>query len=195
MTQNYPILIGKMNADDFDRFAARPENVGRALEFVAGEVHEAGLNVYAAIVASRMSRRMSLWTSENHGGTVSSHGTRYSIGDDRFVPAAAYTGLGKAMQQTHDQPHAPDVAVEVDYPSDAASQRRLRIKVHAYAAAGAVAWLIFPETMTVEVYEAGKPARVLAEADVLDGGDALPGFSVSVKEIFPPLPDDGAADL
>jgi hypothetical protein len=33
---------------------------------------------------------------------------------------------------------------------------------------------------------------LFTEADALDGGSVLPGFSVAMRELFPPLLDDPA---
>jgi Uma2 family endonuclease len=45
-------------------------------------------------------------------------------------------------------------------------------------------WLVDPEAQTVTVIAAGASTRVLGPNDTLDGGDVLPGFSVSDAEIF-----------
>jgi len=36
----------------------------------------------------------------------------------------------------------------------------------------------------VEVYISGQPVRKIGLDGVLDGGDVLPGFSVTVRDIF-----------
>ncbi|NOG51491.1 MAG: hypothetical protein HND48_20255 [Chloroflexi bacterium] len=65
----------------------------------------------------------------------------------------------------------------------------MRYKVTTYMAAGTVCWLVFPETRTVEVYIPGQAHKTLTEADTLDGAPVLPGFTLAVKDIFPPLPE------
>lgn len=81
-------------------------------------------------------------------------------------------------------PVRPDLAVEVqspsDEPKDMAEKRRL------YARAGVrLLWWVDPETRTVAIYRFGELAEVLSEGDTLDGGDVLPSLRIAVAEIFP----------
>ena len=80
-------------------------------------------------------------------------------------------------------PGAPDLAVEVVSPNDRASE--LLAKVQDWLAAGCLAvWVIDPLQRTVAVYRPDKPLATLRPADVLEGDDVVPGFSVPVAEIF-----------
>ncbi len=82
-------------------------------------------------------------------------------------------------------PNPPDLAVEVDFPSTETSRDTLRIKIGNYLAAGTVVWVVNVEPKLVEVYAPGQPVKLLGVDDTLDGGDVLPGFTLSVKDIFP----------
>lgn len=80
-------------------------------------------------------------------------------------------------------PLVPDLAVEVISPSE----RRAKIerKIAEYRAAGVPLLVIVrPRQRTVTVYEPNKPPRTLHDGDMLDGGSALPGFALPVREIF-----------
>jgi Uma2 family endonuclease len=58
-------------------------------------------------------------------------------------------------------------------------------KVATYLEAGVrLVWLIDPASLTVTVFRPDAAPRTLAEDDVLDGGDALPGFAVPLAEVF-----------
>jgi Uma2 family endonuclease len=50
-------------------------------------------------------------------------------------------------------------------------------------------WVVYPDDQTVDVYRPaeGESAtiQVFGVEDTLDGGDVLPGFSLSVRDIFP----------
>ena len=46
-------------------------------------------------------------------------------------------------------------------------------------------WVVDPRTRTVTVYQPGVEAVRLGVMDELGAGDVLPGFSVSVLELFP----------
>ncbi len=54
-----------------------------------------------------------------------------------------------------------------------------------YLDAGApLVWVIAPQTQTATVYRADGSARLLREADALDGEDVLPGLTLPLVEIF-----------
>jgi Uma2 family endonuclease len=45
-------------------------------------------------------------------------------------------------------------------------------------------WMVIPATRTAEVYTDIDQSIQLSEADSLDGGSVLPGFWVSIRELF-----------
>jgi Uma2 family endonuclease len=45
-------------------------------------------------------------------------------------------------------------------------------------------WVVLPETKQVEVYVPGQPMKLLGLDGTLDGGNVLPGFTLTVKDIF-----------
>jgi Uma2 family endonuclease len=45
-------------------------------------------------------------------------------------------------------------------------------------------WVIDPAMQSIAVLRPGREARSLSGADILDGDDVLPGFTVRVDEIF-----------
>ena len=77
----------------------------------------------------------------------------------------------------------PDLAVEVLSPDDRRS--KVREKIREYVAAGVgLIWLVDPEDHTVMVYNGTLRGIQLDEADTIDGGNVLPGFSCHVAEFF-----------
>jgi Uma2 family endonuclease len=86
--------------------------------------------------------------------------------------------LGKGFFQG-----APDLAVEVVSPSDRAGD--LLAKVQDWLDAGCRAvWVVDPGTRTVSIHRGDQPAVTLGEADLLDGGEIVPGFSLPIAEVF-----------
>jgi Uma2 family endonuclease len=78
---------------------------------------------------------------------------------------------------------APDVAVEVI--GDAQTHSDLARTALEYLGAGAkMVWVVDAEKERVVLYTPPDHLHVLSAGDVLDGGDALPGFSVLVSELF-----------
>jgi len=81
---------------------------------------------------------------------------------------------------------APDLAVEVLSASNTA--REMERKRREYFAAGVrLVWMIDIEARTVEVYTAPEGPATLTEAQALDGGDVLPGFTLALRELFAEL--------
>ena len=77
----------------------------------------------------------------------------------------------------------PDLAVEVL--SDSNTPREIERKLAEYFAAGCrLVWIIDPKTRTADVYTAPDECQHLRPTQSLDGGNVLPGFKLSLKELF-----------
>ena len=80
-------------------------------------------------------------------------------------------------------PGAPDLAVEVNSPSD--TVREVESKVAEWLEFGTrIVWVVSPKLRNVTVYRSLTDISILTEKDTLDGGDVVPGFQISVAEIF-----------
>ena len=78
---------------------------------------------------------------------------------------------------------APDLAVEVLAPEN--STRYILDKVNDYFTAGVrLVWVVDPQENSVMAYSDAVRGVVYAEADTLDGGDVLPGFTCKVADFF-----------
>ena len=78
---------------------------------------------------------------------------------------------------------APDLAVEILSPSNTAAE--IQQKVLEYLAAGSrLVWIVDPKTRSVTVYRSPSEIKILREGDLLDGAEVLPGFELSLVEIF-----------
>lgn len=76
-----------------------------------------------------------------------------------------------------------DWCVEVLSPSN--THQEMQRKLREYFGAGAkLVWLVDPEKRTVDVYTSVDNSKTLTEADTLDGGAVLPGFTLSIKTWF-----------
>jgi Uma2 family endonuclease len=80
-------------------------------------------------------------------------------------------------------PVSPDLAVEVVSPSNTGV--KMKSKVAAYLTKGArLVWVLYPKRARIRVYRADGTESILRADDRLDGEDLLPGFSVSVRDLF-----------
>src|SRR5205823_3751976 len=77
----------------------------------------------------------------------------------------------------------PDLACEVL--SKGNTPREMERKLKEYFLAGVrLVWFVDPRARTVRTFTAPDASTTLTEADVLSGGDVLPGLSLPVKTIF-----------
>jgi Uma2 family endonuclease len=86
----------------------------------------------------------------------------------------------------------PDLVVEVASPTDDAEA--LQEKVNEYLRAGVrLVWVIYPLVRKLYAYIVPNAVHIFAEGDALDAGDVLPGFSVPMASLFPPMAPEPAA--
>ena len=99
------------------------------------------------------------------------------------APDVAFIAANRARPYESFVDGAPDLVVEVVSPGD--SHQEVEQKVLDYLEAGTkLIWIVQPRTRTLTVYRSLKDVRILTENDTLDGNDVLPGFNITVKEIF-----------
>lgn len=78
---------------------------------------------------------------------------------------------------------SPDLAVEVV--SIGNSRAEIERKKNEYFDSGVkLVWVVYPRTHTIRVWTATDDSTELNIDDNLNGGDVLPGFSVSIRELF-----------
>lgn len=81
---------------------------------------------------------------------------------------------------------APDLAVEVMSPGDTVA--KIGRKVEEYVGAGVrVVWVVDPSNRTVAIHTLGRGVAVLRESDTLEGDEIVPGFRLSIAELFAAL--------
>jgi Uma2 family endonuclease len=80
----------------------------------------------------------------------------------------------------------PDLAVEVL--SESNTPREMERKRRDYFTAGTrLVWQIDPESRTAEVFTAPEQSTLLTADQTLDGGEVLPGFTLSLTQLFAEL--------
>jgi Uma2 family endonuclease len=81
----------------------------------------------------------------------------------------------------------PDLAVEVLSEGNTPGEMSRKLKDYFFVGVRLV-WFVDPEARTVQVFTAPDRSTVLAESEVLDGGDVLPGFALTLEELFARVP-------
>jgi len=163
---------------------------GFRYELVRGELRRmnpAG-NVHGRI-AVRITWRLAQHVEENRLGTVYAAETGFKLAtnpdtvrapDVAFVSRARVEAIGEVEGFW---PEAPDLVVEVISPGDGYAD--IEEKVFDWLDAGTkMVVVINPRQRSATVYKSPTDIAALAEADVLDGGDVVPGFELAIRNIF-----------
>lgn len=176
----------RMSVEDFEAFIHQPGHADRDWEYIAGEVHEVVSNNYSSEIAARITVYLGTFVMRFNLGRLTVTDGGYVIAGERYIPDVAYISYARQPQPSHAayNPNPPDLAVEVLSPTN--DDEKMRVKITHYLLVGVVVWVVNPEARTVEVYTPGEPVRILGPEDTLEGGPVLPGFSLAVKDIFPP---------
>jgi Uma2 family endonuclease len=170
---------------EFSDLASLPENAGRILELVEGGIIEKMPSFVPSEIALNIGSFIKQYVREHHTGYVTAADGGYIMsGSDVFVPDVGYITRERLPQKPmREAPVPPDMAVEVKSPTD--RKRDMRVKAEKYLAYGTrLVWLVFPEEQAVEVYTPDEDVKTIGIGGVLDGGDILPGFTLTVRDIF-----------
>ena len=163
---------------------------GFRYELIRGELRRMPLagNVHGGATAS-FAWRLALHVEETRLGTVYAAGTGFRIDTDpdtvrapdvAFVSRDRVEAVGEVVGYW---PEAPQLAVEVISPGD--SYADVEEKVFDWLDAGTkMVVVISPRQRTATVYKSPTDIGALAEADVLDAADVVPGFELVVRDIF-----------
>jgi Uma2 family endonuclease len=91
--------------------------------------------------------------------------------------------LGAGVDDEGFWPGAPDLVAEVRSPGD--RRGAVADKVATWLRAGTrMVVVVDPQRRTVAVHRSDQPVTVLGEADTLDGGDVVPGWTLPVRALF-----------
>ncbi len=163
---------------------------GFRYELVRGELRRmnpAG-NVHGRVAMS-FAWRLARHVDENRLGAVYAAETGFKLATDpdtvrapdvAFVSRARVDAIGEVEGFW---PEAPDLAVEVISPGD--SYADVEEKVFDWLDAGTkMVVVVNPRQRSATVYKSPADIVVLAETDVLDGADVVPGFELALREIF-----------
>ncbi len=173
-----------VSVEDFERFAALPENADCLLELIGGEIAEVVSNGKSSALGARMIWFLSAFVMPNNLGFVTGADGGYQIGRERYIPDCAFVSKAKQAAPSEEAYNhiPPDLAVEVLSPSNTPDE--IAIKVDNYLRAGVVVWVVNPDAQRVTVHRPDAAPRTYGIEETLDGGSVLPGFTLSVRDIF-----------
>ncbi|HEX8198417.1 MAG TPA: Uma2 family endonuclease [Pyrinomonadaceae bacterium] len=164
-------------------------------ELVRGKLKKymPGGNLHGIIIG-RLARLISNYVHDNNLGETPAAETGYKIffdPDTVRAPDISFISKEKLMRIGITEkffPAAPDLAVEVVSPND--REKDIQGKIADYLIADVpLIWIVRPKNQTITVYRPDQEPQVLSRSNNLDGGNALPGFSCSLEQIFGNLPE------
>lgn len=103
--------------------------------------------------------------------------------DVSFFELAKFPTLEVLLQDPPVIECEPNLAIEVVSPSNTIAEMDQRI-AHFFKTGVLLVWIVHPQSEQVCVYRSTKDCTILELGDVLDGGIVLPGYSLSLAELF-----------
>lgn len=165
---------------------------GRSCDLIHGVLVEKTVGYRESTLAMFIGHLLSAFVLPHNLGLVSgSDGTVELFPALVRVPDVAFISWNRLPEG--EQPSSPVPAIVPELVLEVLSQSNtlaeMRIKRGEYLSAGLVLiWEVDPDSRTVSVSTAEQASpSVLSIGEVLEGGDVLPGFSVSLKELFAQL--------
>jgi Uma2 family endonuclease len=177
--------------EEFEAYADQPEHGDRRFELIHGEIVEKVPTEEHGVIAAWLAALILNFVRPRRLGRVSVEPRHRVPGDEHNarLPDIAYTSAERALPlvKTGSVPQMPDLAIEIQSPTD--KPRELREKAAYYLHNGAqLVWLMYPGARIVEVCRLDADGvmqiETLDDQGTLDGGEVLPGFTVSVHDIF-----------
>jgi Uma2 family endonuclease len=173
-----------------DELLRMPDD-GKRRELIAGELREMAPSGHEhGRVTMRFSGPLSVFVDDNGLGAVYAAETGFLLAQDPDTvraPDIAFVRqerLSNAMRGRGYYPGAPDLAVEVISPGDTYSE--VEAKVEEWLKAGCRMVVVAnPRNQTLKVYRSVTDVLVLTLVDTFDGAEVVPGFTLTVRRIFP----------
>ncbi|MBM4255788.1 MAG: Uma2 family endonuclease [Deltaproteobacteria bacterium] len=138
---------------------------------------------------SRLGRHIDLWAEAEGTGVVCDSSTLFTLPNGaKRSPDVSWIRKERLATLSEEEqegvlPLCPDFVLELRSPTDRLAD--LQEKMQEYIANGArLGWLIDPYEKRVHLYRPGQLVEVLDDPAVLNGDPILPGFVLSVRELW-----------
>ena len=142
-------------------------------------------------VAAKLQYALMDFTEPRRLGTVFTAETGFWLERDPDTvraPDVSFTSAERLPLDADEDSYSevvPDIVGEVRSRND--TRRQVHEKALMWLSHGVrLCWAVYPDTRTIDVHRPDAPVVTLGEADTLDGGDVLPGFTCAVSAVFGP---------
>lgn len=173
-----------------EEFWEMPEEPGKRFELVDGELVEVpGAGALHTMIVFALARMLQDFVQQHDLGIVMPDGLAYVLrrGPDQVrIPDVSFVAWDRVPDEGVPEGFwegAPTLAVEVVSPHDRADDIHERVQDFLESGTQQV-WVLWPRRQSVSVYSPDGDTRELGPDAQLDGGDMLPGFSVTVGDLF-----------
>ncbi len=178
--------------EDVWQLSQQPENEHKHFYLIKGELFwEMPPGFLHGRLTVLIARYLSIYAEEHGLGEVTGE-VGYFPADDRsslLGPDVAFIRRQNLPPANHDKfvPNMPDLAVEIQSPSNTLAE--LRRKAAVYLANGTeIVWLVLPARKSAEVWRAGTDSEpeseFLGQDGSLSGERVLPGFRLELQRLF-----------
>ena len=160
----------------------------RLCELIDGVLVEKTLGYVESLLAVRIIQVLAAFVDAHDSGVVLGEaGTLKILPHQVRIPDVCFIAWERfPNRQLPREPIpalAPDLAVEVL--SEGNTDQEMRRKLHDYFTAGVrLVWYVDPRTRSAKSYTAEDQCVEVAEAQNLSGGEVLPGFELSLHQLF-----------
>jgi len=170
---------------EFEALLNQPENSNRLLELIDGKLVEKMPTQQHGLVASNINRELGNYAIKHKNGRPGIEVRHRAIDDDRNsrLPDVSFTCANVRLIDQGSVTGMPDLAVEIKSPADTITQMR-ETAAYYLANGSRLVWLVYPNLRMVEVYRPNADVEILDAQQVLVGHDVLPGFALSVADVF-----------
>ncbi len=164
----------------------------RLCELVDGVLVEKTMDTYESLLAVALQFALQTYLEKNPIGVVLGEGGPLRILPDRVrIPDVSVILWERFPDRRLPREAvftvAPDLAIEIL--SEGNTEDEMQMKLNEYRQAGVrLVWYIDPRRRTAVVYTLGGPSHTFDEDGVLTGADVLPGFSMSLRQLFDRYP-------
>ncbi len=150
-----------------------------------------------ALLSMEIAVSLSLYVKAHNAGIVMGSDGGYLIYTDPdtgkqtvLIPDVSFVSKARKPKNLDDLfIGAPDLAVEIISPSE--TYMMIRAKLRDYFAYGTrMVWLVYSDTQSIEVFTSFENVAIAGLDGIISGGEVLPGFTLSVQDIFAVLKID-----
>ncbi len=160
----------------------------RLCELVDGVLVEKAMGHRESRLAFWLGVQIAKYLETNPLGILTGADGPYSLEEEQIrFPDVAFISWDNIPSDADPNTPMPDwtisLAVEAISPGNTRGEMKRKLKDY-FAASVELVWYLYPIERVVRVYTSEVDCQTLTDADELDCGDVLPGFRVSVRELF-----------